>query len=276
VVLSINGQRLSRTFSPEAALVSQAGCMVTLTLAGEDSPRQVTVKTLTDEMPVRYREWVGANRRLVHEATHGKIGYLHIPDMEVIGYGEFHRGFLEEIDRDGLIVDVRYNTGGFVSNLIWEKLSRKRIGYVVTRNASEIDSYPPFTIPGPMAALANEFTGSDGDLFSQGFKAMGLGPLIGKRTWGGIIGISPRNPLVDGTITSQPENAYGFYDKGWSIENHGVDPDIEVENLPQDYAKGFDRQLDRAMQEIIKMLDLQPPRKPEPSPPPDRSLPGHI
>lgn len=273
IILLINGQRLSRSLSPEAALVNQAGCQVTLTLAGENSPRQETVKTLADEMPVRYREWVETNRRHVHDATHGRIGYLHIPDMEVIGYGEFHRGFLEEIDRDGLIVDARYNTGGFVSNLIWEKLARKRIGYVVTRHASLIDSYPPDTISGPMVALANEFSGSDGDLFSQSFKALGLGPLIGKRTWGGIIGISPRNPLVDGTITTQPENAYGFDNKGWSIENHGVEPDFEVENLPQDYKRGFDAQLERAIQEILKMLDNTPYPHPLPEPPPDRHLP---
>jgi tricorn protease len=195
--------------------------------------------------------------------------------MELDGLIEFHRGYLEEIEREGLIVDVRYNTGGMISPLLLEKLERRKrhIGFNRTRWSRTPEPYPYDTITGPMVALTNELTGSDGDLFSNGFKMMGLGPLIGKRTWGGVIGISPRNPLVDGTITTQPENAFWFFGPGWGIENHGVEPDIEVENLPQDYARGFDRQLDRGIQEILKLLESDPPRKPAFEPPPNRSLP---
>jgi len=198
--------------------------------------------------------------RAVHEATDGKVGYVHIPDMGARGYAEFHRGFLAESDRDGLIIDVRYNGGGNVSQLILEKLSRQRLGYDLPRWGEAIP-YPRDSAAGPMVALTNEQAGSDGDIFSHGFKMMKLGPLIGKRTWGGVIGIWPRHPLVDGTVTTQPEFSFWFEDVGWGIENYGTDPDIEVDITPQDYAAGVDSQLDRAIKEPKRPLPKLPPRK---------------
>lgn len=272
-LLAINGRRLGAALSPGAALVNMAGCEVALTLADEQgSTRLVTVKALADEMPARYREWVNANRAHVHEATNGRVGYLHLPDMEVEGYAEFHRGYLQEIHREALIVDARYNTGGYVSALILEKLRRRRTGYVNPRWGTP-DGYPADTLIGPLVALCNEFTGSDGDIFAHNFKLMGLGPLIGRRTWGGVIGIAPRNPLVDGTITTQPEHAYWFADVGWGIENHGTEPDIEVENRPQDYAQGRDPQLERAIAEVLALLEANPPTLPDFSAKPDRRPP---
>jgi tricorn protease len=122
-------------------------------------------------------------------------------------------------------------------------------------------------------ALTNEFAGSDGDIFTHAFKVMGLGPVIGKRTWGGVIGIWPRHSLVDGTITTQPEFSYWFADVGWGVENYGTDPDIEVDVRPQDYAAGHDSQLERGLQEIMKLMETKPPRIPDFGPRPSRALP---
>jgi tricorn protease len=235
--------------------------------------RTVTVKTLRSDTPTRYRQWVEDNRRHVHEATNGRVGYVHIPDMSARGYAEFHRGFLAEVDREGLIVDVRFNGGGDVSALILEKLARRRIGYDTSRWGQEPQPYPPESVLGPMVALTNEQAGSDGDIFSHGFKLLGLGPLLGKRTWGGVIGIWPRHSLVDGTVTTQPEFSFWFTDVGWGVENYGTDPDIEVDNTPQDYARGVDAQLERAIQEMQKLMAAHPPQKPEFKDRPSRALP---
>jgi len=143
-------------------------------------------------------------------------------------------------------VDVRYNGGGAVSGLLLQKLARRRMGYDFSRWGPPAE-YPATSPRGPMAAVTNEWAGSDGDIFSHTFKLMKLGPLIGKRTWGGVIGINPRHALADNTITTQPEFSFFFDDVHWGVENYGTDPDIEVDNAPQDYARGADPQLDRAI-----------------------------
>lgn len=274
-LLAINGQPLSAELSPTAALSNLAGCEVSLTVAANDGTpsRNVTVKTLFSETPARYRDWVETNRRLVHEATDGRVGYVHIPDMGAEGYAEFHRGYLAEVDREGLIVDLRYNSGGHVSSLLLEKLARRRIGYDLTRWGIPTP-YPLESVMGPMVALTNEQAGSDGDIFSHGFKLMGLGPLLGKRTWGGVVGIWPRQALVDGSLTTQPEYSFWFSDVGWGVENYGTDPDIEVDNTPQDYAQGVDAQLKRSIAEIQKLLESNPPKMPDFADRPSRALPS--
>jgi len=262
-LLAIGSRRLSQSVTPQELLVHLSACEVQITL-GDDTgqaPRTVTVKTLANETPARYREWVERNRALVHERTKGRAGYVHIPNMGPLGYSEFHRYFLAEIDREGLLVDVRFNGGGFVSSLILEKLARRRIACAQTRWLG-VWPYPEDSVAGPQVALTNEYAGSDGDIFSHGFKLLKLGPLIGKRTWGGVIGIWPRHPLVDGGITTQPEFSFWFKDVGWHVENYGTDPDIEVEMRPQDYAAGRDPQMERALREMARLLK-QAPRAPE-------------
>ncbi len=275
ILWSINGRQLSRELSPSAALVNLANQEVTLQLSGPDSDekRTVTVKTLRDESGAYYREWVEKNRKTVHESSSGRIGYLHIPDMGPTGYAEFHRGFLLELAREGLIVDVRYNRGGHVSELLLEKLARKRLGYSNIRWMESPFPYPSESILGPMVALTNEYAGSDGDIFSHAFKLMELGPLIGTRTWGGVVGFQPTMRLVDGTVTTQPEASTWFRDVGYGVENYGTDPDIEIDIRPQDWAMGKDVQLERAIQEILKMLEEQPPQLPSFDEQPDLSLP---
>jgi tricorn protease len=262
-VLAINGQPVGGRVTPGEWLVNQADQEVLLTIQrGDEAPRTVAVKALGSEQAARYRDWVEANRRYVHEATDGKVGYVHIPDMGPEGFAEFHRSYLVEFDRDGLLIDVRYNGGGHVSQLLLEKLARRRLGYDFPRWGAP-ESYPNHAPRGPIVALTNELAGSDGDIFSHTFKLLKLGPLVGKRTWGGVIGIWPRHTLADGTLTTQPEFSFYFDDVGWNVENYGTDPDIEVDNRPQDYVRGVDVQLNRAIELCLEQIKERPPHTPQ-------------
>jgi tricorn protease len=247
-LLAVNGRPVNATTTPASLLVNQAGLAVELTVAGADGggKRSVVVSTLRDDRAARYREWVSTNRAKVHEMTKGRVGYLHVPDMGARGYAEFHRSYLAEVERDALIVDVRFNGGGHVSQLVLEKLARRRIGYDISRWGAP-EPYPADSPAGPLVALTNEHAGSDGDIFTHCFKLLGLGPVVGKRTWGGVIGIDPRHALVDGSLTTQPEYAFWFSDVGWSVENYGTDPDYEIDIRPQDHVAGDDPQLDKAV-----------------------------
>lgn len=261
-VLAINGAPIGATATPNQRLVNQADQEVELTLARDGAIFTVTVKALADEQPARYRDWVNRNRSRCHELSDGQVGYVHVPDMGTTGFGEFHRGFLTEYDRPALIIDVRYNRGGHVSGLLLEKLSRHRLGYDYPR-WGDPQPYPAESPRGPMVALTNEWAGSDGDIFSHAFKLLGLGPLVGRRTWGGVVGIQPRHRLSDGTLTTQPEFSFAFDDVGWRVENYGTDPDVEVDITPQDYARGVDPQLDTAIRLALEEIERRPPHTPE-------------
>ena len=278
LIVALGGRKVGPDLSPAQLLVNQAGNEVMLTVrrdsddAEEESTRTVTVKTLRSESPGRYREWVENNRSQVHEATDGRVGYVHVPDMGPAGYAEFHRGFLAEVDREGLIVDARFNGGGHVSQLILEKLARRRLGYDARRWGEPIP-YPYESVLGPIVGLANEQAGSDGDIFTHAFKMMEIGPLIGKRTWGGVVGINMRNSLVDGGMTTQPEFSFWFQDVHWGLENYGTEPDIEVEIRPQDHVADNDPQLQRAIEVILDLMKENPPELPEFGERPRRDLP---
>jgi tricorn protease len=254
-LLAVNGRPVNAATTPASLLVNQAGLAVELTVAKSDGggKRTVVVSTLRDDRPARYREWVSANRAKVHEMTEGRVGYVHVPDMGARGYAEFPRSYLAEVEREALIVDVRFNGGGHVSQLVLEKLARRRIGYDISR-WGEPEPYPADSPAGPLVAVTNEHAGSDGDIFTHCFKLLGLGPVVGKRTWGGVIGISPRHALVDGSLTTQPEYAFWFSDVGWSVENYGTDPDVEVDIRPQDHVAGVDPQLDQAVELALSAL----------------------
>ena len=261
-IVAVNGQRVSRERPPQALLVHQADAKVELTLASAAGTRQVLVHTLADETPARYREWVERNRAWVHAGSQGRVGYFHLPDMMAAGYAEFHRYFSAECDRDALIVDVRYNRGGHVSQLLLEKIARKRIGYAHTRWGRPTP-YPDEALNGPVVALTNEHAGSDGDIFSHSLKLMGIGTLVGTRTWGGVVGIWPRHDLVDGSHTTQPEYAFWFSDVGWGVENYGTDPQVEIDNAPQDAAAGRDRQLEVALATALQQIETAGAKAPE-------------
>jgi tricorn protease len=273
VLVAIGGKRLSREITPDRLLVNTAGRDISLTIrSGKDDERVVVVKTLANESALRYRAWVDRNREYVHAKTNGRVGYVHIPDMGPWGFAEFHRGFLSEFDRRGLIVDVRYNRGGHVSPLLLEKLARKRVGYDVPRYGQALP-YPPESVNGPMVALTNQFAGSDGDIFSHCFKLYKLGPLVGKRTWGGVIGISPYHHLVDGTMTTQPEYSFWFVDVGWKVENYGTDPDYDVDIAPHDYRADTDPQMDFALRLIERSVETHVGVRPDQNARPSLPLP---
>lgn len=255
VIVAVDGVEPSRTLPPDALLVDRGGADVAVTLRrGRRRPRTVVVRALSSETRLRYRDWVERNRELVRERTGGRAGYLHIPDMLYQGFSEFHRAWEEEVDRDGLVVDVRFNRGGNVSQLLLERLVRRRLGWRVTR-WREASPFPYDAPAGPMVCLTNEMAGSDGDIFSHTWKLHRLGPLIGTRTWGGVIGIWPQQSLVDGTLTTQPEFATWFTDVGFGVENYGTEPDIEVLITPQDYRAGRDPQLERGIEELMGIIE---------------------
>jgi len=264
-ILAINGQPTSPDAPPQQLLVNQAGVDVDLRIGDERgrNARNVVVKTLRSQTPARYREWVEANRRFVHEATDGRVGYVHIPDMGANGYSEFHRYYLSEVEREGIVVDVRFNGGGFVSQMIIEKLARERIGFVVTRWSSQPRPYPADSPAGPLVCITNELAGSDGDIFTHVFKLKGLGPVVGKRTWGGVVGINLRNVMVDNSVTTQPEFAFWFKDVGWGVENYGTDPTHDVDITPQDHAAGRDPQMATALELMKDALENYEPLRPD-------------
>ena len=274
-ITAINGQKLNESFSPYQALINYADKEVQITVKRGRKEQSVYIRTLASEQKLRYRAWIENNRKYVHEKTKGKVGYVHLPNMGPEGYAEFHRYYNKEAHKGALIVDVRFNGGGHVSQLILEKLARKILSFRTSRwTGDQIRHYPEHSVLGPMVALTNEFAGSDGDIFSHSFKLLKLGKLIGRRTWGGVVGIWPRHFLIDGSVTTQPEFSSWFKDVGFGVENYGTDPDIFVDIAPQDYSKDRDPQMDKAIDEILKAIAKNPPKYPDLSKRPDLSLPS--
>ena len=265
-ILAINGIPVSTLPNLYDALIGTADKQVILRVnskPADDGARDITVVPVSDEAPLYYKAWVQKNVDEVSKKTNGEVGYIHIPDMGQPGLNEFTKQYFPQIKKKGLIVDVRGNGGGFVSPLVIERLRRALVMIEIARNGTP-QTNPSQTFVGPMVALCNEFSASDGDIFPYRFKAMGLGKLIGKRTWGGVVGIRNPLPLTDGGQLFRPEFApYSKDGKDWVIEGHGVDPDIVVDNDPAKEFKGEDQQLDRAIQEIqtelkTKRYDLPP------------------
>ncbi|HJQ96146.1 MAG TPA: S41 family peptidase, partial [Acidimicrobiia bacterium] len=257
-IVAIDDRPVDARVSPASRLVERGGRTAILTIRrGRAKLRRVVVNPLNDETRLWYRDWVRSNREYLSERSEGRVGYIHIPDMGPTGFGEFHRSWKSEVDRQGLVVDVRFNRGGNVSQLLLERLLRERVGYRITR-WRDPSAMPDDAPMGPMVCLTNENAGSDGDIFSHVFKMKGLGPLIGTRTWGGVVGIWPQQSLVDGTVTTQPEFHTWFTDVGYAVENFGATPDLEVVNSPQDYAREFDRQLEVGLEELLRLIELAP------------------
>ncbi len=254
-IIEVAGLPVGPDVSPAERLVNRSGIGTELTvLSAGGQRRQVVVRPLADERPVRYREWVANNRAFVHEQSAGRVGYVHVPDMSAPGFSEFYRAYGVESERDALLIDVRHNGGGHVSGLLIPRIAVRRLGVDVSRWQAP-SGYPEFSPAGPMVALADEWAGSDGDIFTHAFRQLGLGPVVGTRTWGGVIGISPVVHLVDGTVTTQPEYAFWFTDVGFGVENHGVFPDVEVPITPDDYASGRDPQLEQALLRALQALE---------------------
>lgn len=290
VLLAIDGVELSAVLTPAMQLVGSAGRTVELTLLNGDGhggaagvQRRVAVVPVRDEERLRYQDWVRANRRTVREASDGTFGYLHVPDMMANGWAQLHRDLDTETALDGLIVDVRRNRGGHTSQLVAELIGRKVTGWSMPRGEKP-RTYPHHAPRGPVIILADEFAGSDGDIITQVSKLRGIGPVIGTRTWGGVVGIDNRFSLADGTGVTQPRYATWFSGGiGWDVENRGVEPDIEVLFPPHAYAAGTDPQLEYgigALKEMIQELPTDRPpmregyRKVRPAPLPSRPQKG--
>ncbi|MEV8452211.1 PDZ domain-containing protein [Streptomyces sp. NPDC052095] len=258
-LLAVDGTPVDPVTGPAPLLTGSADHPVELTVAPADGgdPRHVVVVPVDDEEALRYHDWVAGRRARVHELSGGRLGYLHVPDMSGAGWAQLHRDLRTEMAREGLVLDVRENRGGHTSQLIVEKLARRVIGWDVPRGAQP-HSYPLDAPRGPVVTVADEFAGSDGDIVTAAVKALGIGPVVGTRTWGGVIGIDSRYRLVDGTLVTQPKYAFWFERYGWDVENHGVDPDIEVVVTPQDHVAGRDPQLDEAVRTALEALTRNP------------------
>ncbi|MFZ3570025.1 S41 family peptidase [Streptomyces sp. BH034] len=259
VLTHIDGRPVDPVKGPYPLLAGAGGTTVELTFTpaeGGGRPRRVAIVPLVDERPLRYQDWVAKRRAVVRELSGGKCGYLHIPDMGGSGWAQFNRDLRMEVSRPALIVDVRGNAGGHISELVVEKLTRKIIGWDLTRNAQAV-SYASNAPRGPVVALADEATSSDGDMIAAAFKLLALGPVVGQRTWGGGVGMTGRHKLGDGTVITVPMNAAWFPQYGWSIENRGVEPDIEALRTPLDWAEGRHAQLDDAVELALNLLAEQ-------------------
>ncbi|MFF1838075.1 S41 family peptidase [Streptomyces sp. NPDC058231] len=259
VLLAVDGQEVDPLTGPGPLLTGSAGKPVELTVSPVDGgdPRHVVVVPTADEEALRYHAWVADRRAYVHERSGGRLGYLHVPDMVGSGWAQLHRDLRMEMAGEGLVVDLRENRGGHTSQLVVEKLARRIVGWVRPRGMRPY-SYPGDAPRGPVVAVANEFSGSDGDIVNAAIKALGIGPVVGTRTWGGVVGIDSRYRLVDGTLVTQPKYAFWLEGYGWGVENHGVDPDVEVVMAPQDHAAGRDPQLDEAIRIGLEGLARTP------------------
>ena len=275
VVVAVGGRAVDPRFGPAASLLGVADQPVELTIragdaAGSDSDRRVVVVPLATEETLRYQDWVRGRAAYVAEHGGGRLGYVHIPDMMGVGWAQLFRSLRQATQREGLIVDVRYNRGGHTSQLVIEQLARRPIGWAVARGVGSFETYPDNSPRGPVVFVTNENAGSDGDIVNAAAQALGIGPVVGVRTWGGVVGIDGRFDLVDGTVVTQPRFAFWLKGKEWGVENHGVDPDIEVEIAPAEllHEAESDRQLDRAIEEALTRLEAQPAAGPPPMPPP--------
>ncbi|MBB0245836.1 peptidase, partial [Streptomyces alkaliphilus] len=259
-IAAIDGRPVG-PLGPGELLAGLAGREVELTIRRPGVPlRRVVVRASRSEDRARYLDWVAANQRFVEEASGGRLAYLHVPDMYRAGYADFIRQFLAGLDREGLVVDIRYNGGGQVSPMVLDRLSRRRVGAEHSRWSGRVP-YPLEAPRGPMVALLNEQTGSDGEIFCHTFRELGLGLLVGTRTWGGTVATWPRHELVDDTVTTQPEFCYHLSGVGPGLENHGVEPDIVVEVAPSGPVAGPDPQLAEAVRRLL--VDLGGHTEPE-------------
>jgi len=273
-ILAVNGQSVRDLANIYTALIGSVGKQVVLRVNAQptdEGAREVTVVPIADEAPLYYEQFVAQNMAYVAQKTGGKIGYLHIPDMGSEGLNEFVRRFYPQLNKQGLIIDVRGNGGGNVSPMIIERLQRELTMINIRRNGTP-STNPAQMLLGPQITLLNEYSASDGDLFPYRFRENGLGKLIGKRSWGGVVGISGTLPFTDGGDLRKPEFApYAKDGKSWIIEGHGVDPDIVVDNDPAREFRGEDQQLDKGIEVILEELKTKGRTLPPPPAWPNKS-----
>ncbi|HSR70714.1 MAG TPA: PDZ domain-containing protein [Acidobacteriota bacterium] len=260
-VLAVNGVELDVSKDPYAAFQGLAGETVTLTVsdkpAWNDEAREVVVDLIGNERQLRYRHWVESNRRYVEEKSQGRVGYIYVPDTGISGHDEMVRQFHAQRRKPALLIDDRWNSGGFIPTRLIELLNRPVTNFIARRHGATL-AWPPDAHHGPKAMLINGLAASGGDAIADFFKQAGLGPLIGTRTWGGLVGISGGPQLVDGGVVTVPAGAFFETDGTWGIEGHGVDPDIEVVDDPALMQDGSDPQIDAAIDYLLSELERNP------------------
>jgi tricorn protease len=272
-VLAINGQALRAPADPDSLLqITDPGQPVDLTIADTPTgaPRHILIKPVKKEISLRELAWITHNRETVDKLSGGRVGYVYMSDMEQLGLQQFVRQFYSQLDKQALIMDDRWNNGGFIAPLALERLRRVLAALDVNREAATT-SEPNEMIAGPKIALLNHWSASDGDIFPYLFKQYGLGKLLGTRSWGGVRGIRGEWSMMDGGYITIPEGAQYALDSQWAVENHGVDPDIEIENEPADLLAGHDKQLETATDLMVKAIA----GKPAGLPPPPKWLPPY-
>jgi tricorn protease len=273
-ILAIDGKPTNEMRDISEALVNKPGKQVTLTLNSSpkmSGSRTTLVIPTDDERELYYHKWVQGNIEKVSKATGGKVGYVHIPDMGVGGLNQFVKYYYPQVRKDGLVVDVRGNGGGNVSPQIIERLRREIAMITISRNTS-YGPNPDGAIIGPKVMLLDEFSASDGDIVAYRFKKHKIGPVIGKRSWGGVVGIRGTLPLLDGGFLNRPEfSRYDVEGKEWIMEGKGVEPDIYVDNDPAKEFAGEDEQLNKAIEVIKDLMAKNPPKLAPPPPYPDKS-----
>jgi tricorn protease len=262
-LLAVDGRDLAATQEVFALFQNKADRIVTLKVGPNPDgagARDVKVKPVGNEHELRHRAWVEDNRRTVDRLSDGRLAYVHLPDTAAGGYTSFNRYFFAQLDKQGFIIDERFNHGGLLADYVVDYLRRPVMSYVAGREGEDYSS-PMGASSGPKVMLINQFAGSGGDALPWYFRKAGLGPLVGKRTWGGLIGIGGYPRLLDGGSVMAPHWAiYGT--KGeWEVENVGIAPDIEVELDPKAWRAGHDLQLEKAVEVALETLAKNPPAK---------------
>jgi tricorn protease len=261
-VLAIDDVELRADDDPYRLLRHRADRPVTLTLSRTPDmrgTREVAFNPIRSESDLVYLDWVEGNRRRVEEMTNGRVGYIHVPDMGANGIREFIKWYYPQIRKEGMVIDVRANGGGNVSSMLIERLQRQVLATGFSRTDEEPSIYPRMpTFHGALVTVLDENSASDGDIFPAMFRQAGLGPLVGKRSWGGVVGITDRGSLIDGGTVNVPEFGFNSVTGEWIIEGYGVDPDIEVDQDPIAVLNGRDPQLERAVQEVLRLMREQP------------------
>jgi tricorn protease len=264
-LLAVNGEPVDPAKAPWAAFQGLSGKSVTLTVSTEPrldaAARRVQVTLAANENGVRFRAWVEANRRHVEEKSGGRVGYVYVPNTGIDGQNELFRQFYGQLAKPALLIDERWNGGGQIPTRFIELLDRPIANYWARRDGVDWP-WPIDSQQGPKAMLINGLAGSGGDYFPYWFKKRGLGKLIGRRTWGGLVGISGNPDLIDGAVVTVPTFAFYETDGTWGVEGHGVDPDIEVIDDPAKMVGGVDVQLDAAIEHLLGELERSPYRKP--------------
>jgi len=270
-LLAVNGKELTDTDNVYAALEGTAGRQVTLKVGPNpdgSGSREVTVVPVGDEGALRQLAWIEGNRRKVAEMSGGRLAYVYLPDTSMGGYTAFNRYYFSQTDRDGAVIDERYNGGGSLPDYIIDYLRRPLLNGWAVRHGADYFS-PGAAIFGPKVMLINEYAGSGGDLLPWYFRKHRIGPLIGKRTWGGLVGIGGTPRLIDGGMITTPSFAFYNLDGKWDVENYGVAPDIEVEQEPALWRAGRDPQLEKAVEVLMAELKKNPPTRGKRPPYPD-------